>query len=321
MTQIKKETTNYIIEQAVCPICSSANSKQILKGKERLHHSTTSVFGVVKCLDCDLCYTNPRVTEGTIGYFYPEDYHPYLNTAMNEAELNSAIQSHLKKGVYYIPTLSNDKKRVLEIGCATGEFVGYLKQIGWDAYGVEMNKTSAESAMKNYGVNVFNGRFEESKFEPDYFDYVAMWHTMEHVYKPQNVLNEINKIIKPGGQIAISLPRFECLESRIFGRYWYALDLPRHITHFSVSRIKKLFSDSGFSVDEIIFHKNMNNIAGSTLYILDDLIFYRNGTERFSFARKMIQKALTIILRPFRGIYAFFKFTGRMTVVAKKKNL
>ena len=54
--------------------------------------------------------------------------------------------------------------------------------------------------------------------------------------------------LKPGGTIVIETPNFDTWESKLWGKYWYALEPPRHVGFFSIKTALKLLEDVGFEV-------------------------------------------------------------------------
>ena len=64
------------------------------------------------------------------------------------------------------------KKKFLDIGCATGMLLNYVKNAGWHTKGVELCKQSVEYARKKFKLDVFNGTIEEANFPANYFDVI-----------------------------------------------------------------------------------------------------------------------------------------------------
>ena len=75
--------------------CSS-NDEIILASRDLLH-DLPGIFTVVKCSNCGLMRTNPRPSPDTIGFYYPENYGPYVGTRVQPENPKSA--SLLKLGV------------------------------------------------------------------------------------------------------------------------------------------------------------------------------------------------------------------------------
>ena len=78
------------------------------------------------------------------------------------------------------------------------------------------------------------------------FDFINMSHVLEHLFEPKRVLQKCFNMLAPGGELRLSIPNIDSLESRFFGRNWMGLDIPRHIVHFRAKVIKKLLQECGF---------------------------------------------------------------------------
>ncbi len=58
--------------------------------------------------------------------------------------------------------------------------------------------------------------------------------------------------LKPGGVLYIQVPNIEGFEAHIFKSYWYGLELPRHLWHFSPESLRRLLMTAG--LEEIFVH-------------------------------------------------------------------
>src|SRR5262249_5633000 len=65
------------------------------------------------------------------------------------------------------------------------------------------------------------------------FDVIPMWHSLEHVHAPLEVLRQAHRLLVPGGRLVVAVPNIDSLPFRWFGPAWFGLDLPRHLTHFA----------------------------------------------------------------------------------------
>lgn len=95
--------------------------------------------------------------------------------------------------VKFIPT---DVEKVLEIGCAEGNFCSLLKnKYNAEVWGIELCVIPANEA-KTKMDNVFIGNFENTEFElPEkYFDCIVFNDVLEHFNYPENVLKKSKNI-------------------------------------------------------------------------------------------------------------------------------
>ncbi len=82
------------------------------------------------------------------------------------------------------------------------------------------------------------------------FDCAVFWQSLEHVPDPKAYIEHARDLLKKHGYIFVEFPRFSSFESRLFGKHWYHLDLPRHISQFSDSGLAHLFTSSSFTIVE-----------------------------------------------------------------------
>lgn len=100
-----------------------------------------------------------------------------------------------KKYSYYysnIKTLLNrfipKNKKVLEIGCGTGDLLAFLKpKIG---YGMDISSEMIRIARKKHKGHVFNTKLPNKKF-----DYIFMTDVIEHLEDPKKMFSEISKLM------------------------------------------------------------------------------------------------------------------------------
>jgi len=93
--------------------------------------------------------------------------------------------------------------RVLEIGCSRGIIVNKLQELGIDAYGVDINPESIKSGTaKNLSV------MDATKldFSGESFDKIYSFHTIEHIPDLKKALEEMSRVLKPDGKIALIYP-------------------------------------------------------------------------------------------------------------------
>jgi len=101
--------------------------------------------------------------------------------------------------VHNVIDLAN--KRVLEIGCGTGYDVWYVAhQFGSDAYGVDVAERIAWKQLSDDRTHfVWADITEPNPLPHDYFDRIISFAVWEHVTHPYRALEEVYRLLKPGG--------------------------------------------------------------------------------------------------------------------------
>jgi|GEM_PF-638788 len=213
----------------------------------------------VSCRDCGLTfiYPIPKVEEIVSTYSeYLKDYEHdkgYLEDRKNGAKRLRTIFLREAKLSFHN---RQGKPRLLDVGCGLGFF---LKEIEdqFEIYGVEISTFQAQFARERLGLNVFCGTLLQANYPDDYFDVVTLWEVIEHLPDPIEHIKEINRILKPGGLLALSTPNFSGLTSIVTKEKWHLYDPKEHLYYFSPKSIKNILQGSGFQITNI-FSDNIN---------------------------------------------------------------
>jgi SAM-dependent methyltransferase len=193
---------------------------------------------------------------------------------------------------------------ILDLGCSSGGFLNSLKGPAWRLYGIEMSAQVAEKAKAKCGASIYVGNILDAPFPPASFDAITCFHVFEHVYHPREVLAKVSEWLKPGGVFYTLVPNIDSAGARIFGTYWYALELPRHLSHFSPSSLRFLAESVGLEEVWLITGREPF-IESSVRYYVDDLVA-KVGIQRTplarakkpSFAFRLVRKAFRLTVLP-----------------------
>ena len=178
--------------------------------------------------------------------------------------------------------LASDKivgKRLLEIGCGKGRFLEVAKKRGFQIYGIEPSPRSFAFASARLGNSVAPIGLEEidkvSEF-PSEYDYVMLWHVLEHLNDPGEVLTQIKGLLVGEGRIVIAVPNFASSQARFGKADWYHLDPPRHVHHFTPDSLGILAVDKGFVVEKIFFNSTYQNFVGEIITMVNKVLPGKN---------------------------------------------
>lgn len=222
-----------------CNLCSSKNGLIVF---EAIDYITVDRFEIVRCKQCGLVQTYPRVKSAELNKYYRsyrqesgKRFWSPIEYILNFWHLRRAgsINSIAKHG------------KILDIGCGRGIELQKLKELGWDVYGTEYDR-SLVNMLKAKGVEPFIGQVWEAKYPNHFFDAVSLWHSLEHMTDPFRVLTEVRAILKDDGTVRIAVPNWESWERKISGAGWFHLDVPRHLYHFSCRTLEAILRKSGF---------------------------------------------------------------------------
>jgi SAM-dependent methyltransferase len=160
---------------------------------------------------------------------------------------------------------------LLDLGCSAGGFLAGMKNSTWKLYGIEMSDAMAKSAQARSGAEIFVGDILDAPFPRECFDAITCFHVFEHLYQPRDVLEKVFEWLKPGGVFYTMMPNIDSAGFHIFRSYWYALELPRHLFHFSPKSLQKLAESVGFNEASLSTQREVF-IEYSTRYLMDDVL-------------------------------------------------
>ena len=211
------------------------------------HYGRKMAFHVVRCAHCDLVYVNPRPDTNEIRAYYPSQYQADMRQMLHEGLTNPVVRAGLEMVRHRRTPPVAAVGRVLDIGCSSGTYLAGLRQRGWEVQGLEIDPEAAEYARTQGGLPVQTGNAEDvlPGFPEASFDVVTMWHVLEHFFDPARVLTEVCRILKPGGFLMLELPNFRCPLAALFGEYWFPLEPPRHLYHFTPQTLEAMLARVG----------------------------------------------------------------------------
>jgi SAM-dependent methyltransferase len=233
-------------EEPDCLLCGGRNWSPLVEAPDSTAGGTGLWFAVVQCQDCGLCFTNPRPDAESIGQFYPSVYRPH-RTGNPRRRGWRRRRNRLEYQV--LPW--RGKGRLLDFGCGGGSFLASMHQQNWQVTGLDICPVAVERVRTELRLNALVGTLPHPDLRPASFDIITMWHSLEHVHTPLEVLREAYRLLVPGGQLHIAVPNIDSLPFRWFGSAWYGLDLPRHLTHFAPWTLHLILERVGFQVGPI----------------------------------------------------------------------
>lgn len=235
-----------VIEQSKvpCVLCGCSKKTMLLEAMDYISQDT---FRLLQCQACGLVETAPRPNSAKMVRYYPDEYfglsgRRFLGPGERMIQLARVWRARAIHRLFHAPG------RILDIGCGRGWMLSKLKQLHWECYGTEWSETLVEQHRQN-GLHAFHDPDRHDCHFPDqFFDAVTLWHIFEHISNPSEILVEINRIMKPNGVIVIATPNFGGLVSRLSRESWFALDVPRHLYHYSHKTLPAMVESTGFRV-------------------------------------------------------------------------
>lgn len=237
-------------EQRACPACNHREFDFFCHADDRLRVGNDPVYRILRCRTCGLGVTEPQIDPREIHRWYPSDYYGEISRPVEEYlagtwQGTSSWRGEREKAKLVEEYCSGG--RILDVGCAEGKFLWALDGRRWQRWGLEFNADLvARVDGRIPGIHLLAGSLSDLEAESGGFHAVTLWHVFEHLADPIQTLQQVRRILSPGGLLVISSPRFDSLQARMFRRDWYAFsDVPRHYFHYSRDALLRLLEREG----------------------------------------------------------------------------
>ncbi len=132
-------------------------------------------------------------------------------------------------------------KRVLDFGSGDGAFFKFMHSPSLIIDALDPFFKAENIDQKNFYSNI-------SQVPDNQYDIVFMWHSLEHVQMLESTINEVYKKIKANGSLIVAVPNHKSFDAIYYRDKWAALDVPRHLWHFTTKSIKKIMLKHGFKL-------------------------------------------------------------------------
>jgi methionine biosynthesis protein MetW len=148
-------------------------------------------------------------------------------------------------------------RRVFELGCGTGRLLELIQ--AERRCGIDIS-TGAVEAARSRGIDARRVDIdsEDLPFPDRDFDAALVIETLEHLFDPIHALAELNRVLEPGGRIAVACPNIGYWISRIAlmrGRFTDFTGssslVPEHIRFYTINSLRHILRCTGFRVLEV----------------------------------------------------------------------
>ena len=225
---------------------------------------------ILCCTECGFMFTSPRRSMEcelvNYDYFFSQKE---SDSSVYKGRLK-IFSERLKVFRSFCP--SGD---ILDVGAGFGDFLHLCQQTGdYHIKGTEVSKPLIILARELYGLQIDKGFLEEINYPQGSFDAITMWHVLEHVPSPQNMVRQLYRLLKVKGLLFIAVPnesvwgrtqfiinRIKTSVNRMAGRSVcklkkmfpiYADEGNWHLSHFTPMTLRKLLEKVGFEILEVM---------------------------------------------------------------------
>ncbi len=145
------------------------------------------------------------------------------------------------------------KGKLLDFGCGDGQFLYMISKYCESAYGIDISEVAVENARKNYPdihFSLLNNK-GNTDFQDNFFDTICAIDVFEHILDIESILEEIYRILKPGGNLLIATNELTRIKMFLiilysFNNYFYPTS--PHIRYFTRKNLEDILKLKGFKM-------------------------------------------------------------------------
>lgn len=198
--------------------------------------------GLKRCRGCGHCVADVGTQDVTLHelygdrYFSGEEYADYL------AE-RSALEWQFRRRLKLLQQFQPDGD-LIEIGCAYGFFLGLARQ-HYQVRGYDIAPTPVEFARTQLGVDARCEEFISAAVPAASADVVVTWDTVEHLARPDLMLQQAARVLRPGGTLCVTTGDISSALARFQKARWRLIHPPTHLHYFSRATMIRLLDRLG----------------------------------------------------------------------------
>jgi len=212
------------------------NKKPVFFIKTKDFSNTGKTFSLMRCPSSGLVFTSP-IPKNISRYYNKKRYDSYKQNSTFFGFVYGFVQKINGK---HKLNLIKKGAALLDYGAGSGFFVNLSLKMGVKAVGYEPINKPKNKHVFNKLKDIGNKRF----------DYITMWHVLEHTTDPLKTLVDLRKKLKNNGKVIIALPNINSYDNTYYGKHWAGYDVPRHLYHFNRASFGVLCKKAGYKLVE-----------------------------------------------------------------------
>jgi SAM-dependent methyltransferase len=320
---------------AGCLLCGCDRAIILFHASDRLYHTTDRWFTVVRCAACGLLRLEPQPSAEELRAYYPPAYwftppkgaRRAAAGRLEEAYRRLVLRDHVRFVEQALRRAAPSRCAVplLDVGCGGGLFLRLMRERGIRGIGLDFSKDAARTAWREQGAPALCGTLNELPLRAGSFACITMFHVLEHLPDPRVFLNAAHALLTDEGRLVVQVPNAGSWQSRLLGRAWNGMDVPRHLFDFRAQHLEKLLASCGFETVRRKFFSLRDNPAGLASSVAPSLdpmarrVRARKEGPRARLALDLAYFALVVASLPFTIAEAACRAGSTVMIEARKR--
>jgi 2-polyprenyl-3-methyl-5-hydroxy-6-metoxy-1,4-benzoquinol methylase len=297
-----------------------------------------SKFKIIEDPEYNFRRLEPIPAPSELNDFYESKYFSLIKKGGRASEMRKLIETRnhsnpelkwlertLYKDICQILRELDAGKNLFDVGCGTGDFLRYAGSQGFVASGIDPSQEGFNIA-QSIGIDVQQSTLEEyvknpkrQNFQP--FDIITLLNVLEHLPDPDEVIENIKIILRPGGIICIRVPNdFSeiqmATQKKLDIKPWWVA-IPDHVNYFNFKSLKEFLKKCGFDVVYLFSDFPME------FFLLMDENYVKNAKKGRECHQKRVAFELSMPSDLRRRLYKSFAELGigRNSLVFARRNI
>ncbi len=204
---------------------------------------------------------------------------------------------------------------MLDVGCGEGYFLRYFSDQGWEVRGLDFTADGVERHFPEFldrleTGNLFDLLDREAQSGARY-DLVVCNNVLEHVIDPLKLLEDLKKVVTPGGIVRLAVPNDGSWLQQLVVSLGHAkkdfwVCPPEHLSYFTVETLQTLLQRTGWQTLEILtaFPIELYLLNEASNYTKDRSLGRASHFARVEFEVELCAQSLDKLLAFRRGCAA-----------------
>jgi 2-polyprenyl-3-methyl-5-hydroxy-6-metoxy-1,4-benzoquinol methylase len=212
----------------------------------------SAMLDIVECAGCGLT----QLMNAPVDYYKQVITAASLSPVVREQRLSLFQQLRIE---FPASSLSSPTLHALEIGCAAGDNLPLLREVGFTACGIEFSppESAAPLTKRNGADGISNQYILDLGTECDEkFDLLVSFNYLEHQPDARAFLEKCHRMLTPEGRLLLTVPNLTFLLASESGHEF----VTDHLVYFTANSLETALRITGFELQELKIINNQYDI-------------------------------------------------------------
>ena len=159
------------------------------------------------CKSCASLVISPYLNQAEVDVLYKNFYTTLYERALNPKDYIYEQRKYGKRLLETLEHLLPASGKILEVGCGAGGGLAPFKEQGHTVVGCDHSKELVDFGKSHFNINLVNGDVE--CVNEKNFDLIFLHHVLEHIRRPEILIQKLSTLINSKGLIVVSVPDYQ----------------------------------------------------------------------------------------------------------------